>query len=89
MNYNLSPTINEIVYAQIERQERKQSSIFAALPGKFSVGDIVEFMFFGIKKIGRITTVMNRNGLRLYNIETKTHQWFQKINQEDIISKIY
>lgn len=88
MNYNLTPTINEIVYAQIERQERKQSSFFVTLPGKFKVDDIVEFMFNEVKKIGRVTTVMNRNGLKLYNIETKTHQWFQKINQEDIISKI-
>lgn len=88
MNYNLTPTINEIVYAKLERQERRQSSFFATLPGKFKVGDIAEFMFSGIKKIGRVTTVMNRNGLNLYNIETKTHQWFQKINQEDIISKI-
>lgn len=88
MNCELSPTINEIVYAQMDRQESSNALLLEIVPAKFKVNDIVEFMFSGIKKIGRVTTVLKRNGANLYNIETKTHQWFQKINQEDILSKI-
>ena len=88
MDYNLSPTVNEILYARADRSERHKHSFFVTLPGKFKVGDIVEFAFSGIRKTGRVSNVLNRGGHILYNIETKTHQWFQKIKQEDIISKI-
>lgn len=88
MNCEFAPTINEIVMHRQDRELNWMSDLIYSSGRKFNVGDIVEFAFNRLKKVGRITNVIRRNGKTLYNIETKTHQWFQKINQEDILSKI-
>lgn len=86
MNYY--PTVNEIVYQREDRSARWRDSFISNRPNKFKVGDIVEFTFSGLRKIGRITTALCRSGICVYNIETRTHQWFQKIDEQSILSKI-
>ena len=88
MNYELFPTVNEILLNRQDLRECKLTGRYDFSTTPFKKGDIVEFMFNGLKKIGRITTIFRKGGMHLYNIETKTHQWFQKIEQEDIISKL-
>lgn len=86
MNY--LQTVNELRFQLQERNDKKFSHLFYKRPSLFKVGDTVEFMFNGLKKIGRVTNSICRNNQSLYNIETNAHQWFQKINQRDIVAKI-
>lgn len=86
----VAPTMNEIVFMKEDCQERRKRlspTIYLTQP-KYSVGERVEFVFCGTKRIGRVTTIVYRNGMNLYNIETLQHQWFKKISQADIIAKI-
>lgn len=88
MNCQIYPTINEIVMLRADRKERQQRQIFSNLYTPFKVGDTVEFIFSGMRKTGRVTTIIRRSGINLYNIETNSHQWFQKIDESEILSKL-
>lgn len=62
-----APTINEIVYQNIERIQAEQLKRMADVTGltrfsRYHVNDLVQFDFNGLIRYGRITTVMNRAG---------------------------
>lgn len=78
-------TVNEI---RFNRQDRREYRLSDFCDTRFRKGDIVEFIFNGLRKIGRITTIFLKGDTYLYNIETRSHQWFQKISQENITNII-
>ncbi len=84
-NYEFASTVNEILGAREERKLRRNR-----VPAwtKFKKNDIVQFMFNGLTKIGRVTTVAYTGLSVLYNIATPSGQWYKGIEQERIISKV-
>lgn len=80
-----APTVNEILGAREERKLRKRQ-----VPAwtKFKKNDHVSFIFNGLTKIGRITTVAYTGLSVLYNISTPSGQWYKGIEQGKIISKV-
>lgn len=81
-------TINEIVYQKQDADERKFHNPFLSTQILYNVGDVVEFEFNGMRRVGRITTTMCRNGEAFYHIETVTHTWYQKVKESDIKARL-
>lgn len=86
--YDIPQTVNEIILQRQEREDARMVSFAKPTAFRYKVGEIVEFDFHGQTKKGRITTAIHKSGVSVYNIETPTHQWFQKIAQEAIIRAI-
>lgn len=85
MSYQEAPTINEIL---LNREKRKSVSCYTKRPARYSVGDMVEFTFCGMPKIGRISNVECLNGVCSYHIETYNHTWYRFVDQQSIIRKL-
>lgn len=94
MDFTYAPTVNEIVLNRLERNERRDRRFnrFNTLCERgypeYDRNDIVSFIFNGLVKVGRVTTVIGKGGQWFYNIETALGQWFQKIEQADVRGKI-
>lgn len=87
MNYEFSPTINEIVYNRTDPVERLNLR-FSTGAGLFRVGDIVRFFFGSVIRSGRVTNSIRHGLSQIYHIETVGHIWYRGIIEADIISKI-
>lgn len=86
---NESATINEILYNR-EDVRRTPEMVFQSFNQRprYEVGDNVSFKFNGMSKMGRVTTILFVAGVCLYHIETASHQWFRKVEQDNIIAKL-
>lgn len=83
-----APTINEIVYQNIERIQAEQLKRMADVTGltrfsRYHVNDLVQFDFNGLIHYGRITTVMNRAGFFSYNIDSG-RTWYREVDESKI-----
>lgn len=84
-----TPTVNEIAYRREEAYNMRRTGRAERCGNRYNVDDTVEFIFSGVKKMGRVTTVLcDRSKKVFYNINAITGQWFRGISQEDVVRKV-
>lgn len=77
-------TINEIVMNKPVRRR----PLICFRTTRYRKGDHVVFRFNNIMIEGRVTSVMDDNGIVSYHIETPAHAWYRNIDEGLIINKI-
>lgn len=88
MSTVISQTIIEIVELRKDVAIIKKQHKYKFTRYKFNRDDEVVFNFCGTVKKGRITRAINHCGEVYYKILTPTGQWFQRVDEHQIITKI-